>query len=90
MTPRIGRSAAVIRRLVSAVMAVALLVSCARHESAQRVWTDDEVTFEADGLTLHGTYRHLSGDGSGPAALLISESGATDRNGWRDNFMFLR
>jgi alpha-beta hydrolase superfamily lysophospholipase len=42
---------------------------------------DDEVTFEADGLTVHGTYRHLSGDAKGPAALLISESGVTDRNG---------
>ena len=30
---------------------------------------------------MHGTYRHLSGDGTSPAALLISESGATDRNG---------
>ena len=42
---------------------------------------DEEVTFEADGLTLHGTYRHRDDDQSGPAALLISESGNTDRNG---------
>nr|WP_231646487.1 hypothetical protein [Mycolicibacterium mengxianglii] len=44
-------------------------------------WTDDEVTFDSDGLTIHGTYRHLADDQPGPAALLISESGQTDRNG---------
>ncbi|AQA03524.1 hypothetical protein BVC93_15135 [Mycobacterium sp. MS1601] len=44
-------------------------------------WTEDEVTFDADGLTIHGTYRHLTDDAQGPAALLISESGQTDRNG---------
>lgn len=69
------------RRLLAVLAAVLLLVSCSRPGSAERVWVDDEVTFDADGLTLHGTYRHLSGDGTGPAALLISESGATDRNG---------
>lgn len=42
---------------------------------------DDEVTFVADGLTIHGTYRHLRDGGTGPATLLISESGNTDRNG---------
>jgi len=71
----------VIRRLLAALAAVLLLASCGHTGSAQRVWVDDEVTFEADGLTLHGSYRHLSGDGAGPAALLISESGGTDRNG---------
>jgi len=71
----------VIRRLLAVLVGVLLLASCSRTGSAERVWVDDEVTFEADGLTLHGTYRHLSGDGTGPAALLISESGATDRNG---------
>ena len=70
-----------IRRLLAALAAVLLLVSCSRTSTAERVWVDDEVTFDADGLTLHGTYRHLSGDGTDPAALLISESGATDRNG---------
>lgn len=49
--------------------------------SAKPNWTEDEVTFVADGLTLHGTYRHQPGAGAGPAALLISESGPTDRNG---------
>lgn len=68
------------RRLFAAVLVLALLTGCSRG-TAERVWVDDEVTFEAGGLTLHGTYRHLSGAGPGPAALLISESGATDRNG---------
>ena len=44
-------------------------------------WVEDEVTFTADGLTIHGTYRHRGDAPAGPAALLISESGATDRNG---------
>ena len=44
-------------------------------------WTESDVTFDADGLTIHGTYRHRSDDAQGPAALLISESGQTDRNG---------
>lgn len=47
----------------------------------QPTWTDGDVTFDADGLTLHGTYRFRSDDQPAPAALLISESGATDRNG---------
>jgi uncharacterized protein len=44
-------------------------------------WVDDEVTFTADGLTLYGTYRHDVDAPPGPAALLLSESGNTDRNG---------
>ncbi len=44
-------------------------------------WVDEDVSFDADGLTIYGTYRHRSGDERGPAALLISESGNTDRNG---------
>ena len=44
-------------------------------------WVEDEVTFAADGLTIHGTYRHQKDAAPGPAALLISESGNTDRNG---------
>jgi len=39
------------------------------------------VSFVADGLTIHGTYRHEVDGAPGPAALLISESGNTDRNG---------
>ncbi len=45
------------------------------------VWFDDEVTFVADGLTIYGTYRHRSDSSPAPAALLISESGNTDRDG---------
>ena len=79
---RIGRSAAVGGRLLGAVLVgTVLLVGCGRTAPTERAWVDDEVTFDAGGLTLHGTYRHLSGAGPGPAALLISESGATDRNG---------
>ena len=44
-------------------------------------WVEDEETFTADGLTIHGNYRHRGDAPAGPAALLISESGATDRNG---------
>ena len=39
------------------------------------------MTFVADGLTIHGTYRHPAAETPAPAALLISESGMTDRNG---------
>ncbi|BBZ63274.1 hypothetical protein MMON_45750 [Mycolicibacterium monacense] len=74
-------------RLAASCIAAALLVAgCGSDDKAadetapaQTGWVDDEVTFTADGLTIHGTYRHR--DGSGPAALLISESGQTDRNG---------
>lgn len=71
------------RRLLAALFAVLLLAGCAKSgtPAALPQWSDEEVTFEADGLILHGTYRHPPGDGAGPAALLISESGATDRNG---------
>jgi alpha-beta hydrolase superfamily lysophospholipase len=55
---------------------ILLLVGCSSNE-----WVDDDVTFVADGLTIHGTYRHEQDAKPGPAALLISESGNTDRNG---------
>jgi uncharacterized protein len=44
-------------------------------------WVEDDVTFVADRLTIHGTYRHPAAAAPGPAALLVSESGNTDRNG---------
>ncbi|HYO05343.1 MAG TPA: hypothetical protein VET27_27245 [Mycobacterium sp.] len=44
-------------------------------------WVEDDVSFVADGLTIYGTYRHQADAAPGPAALLISESGNTDRNG---------
>ena len=65
-------------------LVLALSAGCSSDASggdAAPTWVDEEVTFEADGLTLHGTYRHRDDDQSGPAALLISESGNTDRNG---------
>ena len=67
------------QRLALVVLMLGLLTGCGQsHQNA--AWVDDDVTFHADGLTLHGTYRH-HGDDRGPAALLISESGRTDRNG---------
>lgn len=58
---------------------VLMLTACGSDEGPR--WVDEEVTFTADGLTIHGTYRHERDAAPGPAALLISESGATDRNG---------
>ena len=70
-------------RLAVVAMAVttALLAGCAPDTLTKQPWVEDEVTFTADGLTLHGTYRHRQAGPAGPAALLISESGHTDRNG---------
>ena len=68
------------RRLAPAAVALTLLAGCSSTTGSTPAWVDDDVTFVADGLTLHGTYRHR-GDSPGPAALLISESGRTDRNG---------
>lgn len=56
-----------------------LLAGCGHQDG--RDWVDDEITFVADGLTVHGTYRHPAAGAPDAAALLISESGATDRNG---------
>lgn len=71
------------KRVVCLVLAVLLLAGCASGEGAgqQTGWVEDEVSFtDSAGLTLYGTYRHR-GDETGPAALLIAESGQTDRNG---------
>jgi len=68
--------------LAVAGCAVAVLTGATGCGSGEhRAWVDEDVTFLAEGLTVHGTYRHRPGDGTGPAALLISESGRTDRNG---------
>lgn len=65
-----------------AVLVVSLMLALVGCSDEQHPWVDDEVSFEvADGLTIHGTYRHQQGSGPGPAVLLISESGPTDRNG---------
>ena len=58
-----------------------LLAGCSSDEQHPQQWVEDEVSFDADGLTIHGTYRHQQDAAPGPAALLISESGDTDRNG---------
>lgn len=68
------------RRIAVAVLALTLVAGCS-SKGDSKAWVEDEVTFVADGLTIHGTYRHQRDAGSGPAALLISESGRTDRNG---------
>ncbi|MDH6195813.1 alpha-beta hydrolase superfamily lysophospholipase [Mycobacterium frederiksbergense] len=64
------------KRIAAALISVLILAGCG-HPPA--VWTDSDVSFDADGLTIHGTYRNNGRPG--PAALLISESGPTDRNG---------
>ena len=70
-----------------ALVALPLAVGCSSAPEAAAPstpdsgWADEDVTFDADGLTLHGTYRHRGDAAPGPAALLISESGNTDRNG---------
>ncbi|MDV3128481.1 hypothetical protein M1247_26475 [Mycobacterium sp. 21AC1] len=67
------------KRFAAALISVLVLAGCGTDEAKPAGWSDSDVSFEADGLTIHGTYRN---DGKpGPAALLISESGNTDRNG---------
>jgi uncharacterized protein len=63
------------------VLLVSLVLAVAGCSSEEHPWVDDEISFDADGLTIHGTYRHQQDGGPGPAVLLISESGPTDRNG---------
>jgi hypothetical protein len=58
-----------------------ILTGCSPDDAKQNGWVDDEVSFVADGLTISGSYRHKHDGAPGPAALLISESGPTDRNG---------
>jgi len=84
MRPRTDSAATPARGLAALALVVALVVAavsgCGRNETRATGWVDEEVTFTADGLTVHGTYHH-NGDGRGPVALLISESGRTDRDG---------
>jgi alpha-beta hydrolase superfamily lysophospholipase len=65
-----------VKRIAAALLSVLVLAGCG---SEQASWTDQDVSFDADGLTTYGTYR--TNGRSGPAGLLISESGPTDRNG---------
>jgi hypothetical protein len=69
---------------LAAVVAALAIAGCSSGGQAaeeQKGWTDEDVSFVADGLTIHGTYRHDTSVPKAPAALLISESGNTDRNG---------
>lgn len=72
-------------RLFLALATLLAVVACSSEPAPTAAepggWVDEDVTFVADGLTLHGTYRHRDEPAPGPAALLISESGNTDRNG---------
>ena len=70
---------------VIAALALSILLlltaGCSSDEGAAQPWVEDEVSFKADGLTIYGTYRHQKDAEPERAALLISESGPTDRNG---------
>jgi len=70
-----------LKGLVVLAVSLVLALALAGCSSDEHPLVDDEVTFVADGLTIHGTYRHQRDAGPGPAVLLISESGPTDRNG---------
>jgi uncharacterized protein len=67
--------------LIAALVWAAGCGSAKPPAAQQATWVDDEVSFVAEGLTIYGTYRHRSDSPPAPAALLISESGKTDRNG---------
>lgn len=73
------------KALAALLLSAALLVAGCSSDSQQAqdppTWVDEDVTFTADGLTLHGTYRYRPEGQPSPATLLISESGNTDRNG---------
>jgi uncharacterized protein len=70
-----------LKSLAALIFSMLVLVGCSSAAEPDDTWVEDQVSFDADGLTIHGTYRHERDAGSGPAALLISESGQTDRNG---------
>ncbi|MEO3759847.1 hypothetical protein ABGB19_16360 [Mycobacterium sp. B14F4] len=67
------------RTVAALLVSLLLLAGCSSSDEPR--WVDADVSFAADGLTIYGTYRYREGAAPGPAALLISESGATDRNG---------
>lgn len=79
----LGASVLGVTALGATALGATVLTGCGRAATppGQESWVDEEVSFDADGVTVHGTYRHRAADAPGPAALLISESGATDRNG---------
>jgi hypothetical protein len=69
-----------LKAIAGILLSLALTLTACGSDEPPR-WVDEDVTFTADGLTIHGTYRHQRDAAPGPAALLISESGNTDRNG---------
>jgi uncharacterized protein len=70
-----------LKAFAALTLSLLILITGCSSEQKQRQWVEDEVSFEAEGLTIHGTYRHQQDAPPAPAALLISESGNTDRNG---------
>lgn len=60
-------------------LTVLAVAACASGKGGD--WVDEDVSFVADGLTIHGSYRHVPGAAAAPSVLMISESGQTDRNG---------
>jgi uncharacterized protein len=73
-----------LKAVAGVLLSLALMLTACGSDEGPR-WVDEEVTFtdsaNGAGLTIHGTYRHERDAAPGPAALLISESGNTDRNG---------
>lgn len=63
------------------VWLMVLAVAACSSDKGGSDWVDEDVSFVADGLTIHGSYRHVPGAAAAPSVLLISESGQTDRNG---------
>jgi hypothetical protein len=70
-----------VRALAALFVSFVVLVTACSSSDDRHTWSDENVSFDANGLTIHGTYRHQHDAAPGPAALLISESGNTDRNG---------
>ena len=69
------------KRVARPLVWLAVLAVAACGSSPGTDWVDDDVSFVADGLTIHGSYRHVPGAAAAPSVLMISESGQTDRNG---------
>ncbi len=69
------------KRVARPLVWLTALAVAACSSSPATDWVDEDVSFVADGLTIHGSYRHVPGAAAAPSALLISESGQTDRNG---------
>lgn len=68
------------KRIAAVLLAVGLLAGCGSRDAAKEpTWTDTDVSFDVNDMTVHASYR--SNGQSGPAALLLTESGPNDRNG---------